>query len=330
MAVKKLRKIILGQEVTAGTAVVCSTIWHGTGTMEDKLDTVFPEEDVGLLMGTDRAYIASKSAGLTVEGDATYEQLVHILAAGIKTVAGSQDGTGSGYIYIYPFPTNAANTGKTYTIEFGDDQQAEEMEYAFVEKFTLSGKAKEAVMVSADWSGRQVSLCSFTGTATLPTVSTILFQNSYLFIDAIGSSAGTTTKSNTLLAFDLSVTTGFTPVFAADGSLYFSFVKQVMPEVELKVTFEHDATSVAEKAAWRAGTPRIIRLKTVGPAVTTNGSTYQNKTLIIDLCGKWSKFEKIAEQNGNDIVTGTFKAAYDATAAQAGQVIVVNELATIP
>jgi hypothetical protein len=75
----------------------------------------------------------------------------------------------------------------------------------------------------------------------------------------------------------------------------------------LNVTFEHNATAVAEIAAWRAGTARQIRLQFDG-----SGSKYAR----FDMAGKWEKFDKIGEKDVNDNVTGTFVACYDTTASK--------------
>lgn len=58
--------------------------------------------------------------------------------------------------------------------------------------------------------------------------------------------------------------------------------------------------------------------------------TYTNKTLIIDLAGMWEKFDKLGEDNGNDIIEADFRVAYDATAAKYAEIKVVNELASLP
>ena len=144
-----------------------------------------------------------------------------------------------------------------------------------------------------------------------------------------GRTIGTTQKSQTLLGFELNVDTGIVPRYTGDGSLYFSGVKGSKPEVELDVTLEHDGTATAEKTNFRNETPRQIRLKFEGSALNTAG-TWTYKTLQIDLAGKWKKFEKLAEIDGNDVVTGKFKAAYNATAALFAQVVIVNELASLP
>jgi hypothetical protein len=327
-----LRKIQLGKETVAGTAVAATAIWRGMGMLEDQRETVHAEEHVGYLSGVDRTYVPKLLGAISMEAiPATYEQLPYILEAGVKLVnTGAADGSGSDKIYTYTFPITAKNTIKTFTIEGGDDQEVEEMEYAYVDAFTLEGKGGEAWMMSADWLGRQVSLSSFTGALTLPTVAEMLFSNSKLYIDTVSGTMGTTLKSQTLLEASLKVKTGWVPVWTADGALYFSFNKSTAPEILLDVTFEHDSTAAAEKVAWRAQTPRQLRILCEGPTVTTAGTTYSKKTMKIDLVGKWEKFSVLGEQDGNDIVTGTLRARYNATANKFAEIVVVNELTVIP
>lgn len=329
--VQLLQKIQIGRESTAGTSVAATAIWRGIGVLEDQRETVFVEENVGILSGVDRTHVPKLLAAITMEAvPATFEQLLHILEAGVKTVGtGAADSTGSGKIYTYDLPTTAQNSITTYTIEGGDNQQEEEAEYCFVEKFTLEGKAGEALMMSADWKGRQVVPSTFTGSLALPIVEDILFSKGKLYIDAVSGTAGTTQISNSLLEMSLETNTGWIPVFTADGQLYFSFAKSVAPEVLLNVTFEHDTNAVAEKAAWRAQTPRLLQLTFTGNALTTAGN-YTTKTLKIILAGKWEKFDPLGEQDGNDIVQGTFRARYDPTAAKFAQFLLVNELTTVP
>jgi hypothetical protein len=311
--------------------VVATAIWRGMGVLDDQRETVFPPEDVGLLSGVDRSYSPKLLAALTMEAvPATFEQLLHILEAGVKTATPATDTGGSGKIYTYDFPTTAQNTIKTYTLEGGDNQQEEEAEYCFVEKFTLAGKGGEAVTMAADWKGRQVVPSTFTNSLVVPTVEEILFSKGKLYSDAVSGTAGTTQISNTLLDMSLEINTGWVPVFTAEGALYFSFAKSVAPEIVLALTYEHDANAVAAKADWRAQTPRLLQLTFQGSALTTAGSAYTYKTLKLLLAGKWEKFDALGEQDGNDVVKGTFRARYDATAAKYCTITVVNELASVP
>lgn len=326
-----LRKIQIGAETTAGTAVAADIIWRGKGTLEDVSPIVNVDEHVGYLSGTDRTYNPHVEGRLSMESvEASFEQLPHILEAGVRTDTPAQDGTGSGYIYEYAFPTTSANTIKTYTIEGGDNQQEEEMSYCFVEKFTLSGKSKEAVMMTADWVGRQITPSSFTGALALATAEPILFQKTKLYIDAVGGTLGDTLVSSTLLGFDLSVSTGWHTKYTADGQLYFTFHEAGTPQIELSMTWEHNSTAVTEKANWRAQTARQLRLRIEGTALGTPGTTYTYKTLDLDFAGKWKSFSKIGDQDGNDIVTGVFVPKYNSTAALFGLIRVVNELTALP
>ncbi len=329
--IKLLRYLQLGRETTAGTGVAATTIWRGMGTIEDQLELVHAEEDVGYISRLDRTYIPKLGAALSMESvPATFEQLPHLFEAGIKAVGtGAADSTGSGKIYDYPLPTTSKNTIKTYTIEGGDDQQEEEIEYAFVEKLSLAGKAGEALTMSADWKGRQVTVSTKTGALALPVVEEILVSKGKLYIDAVSGTQGTTQVSQSLLELGLELTTGWVPVWTVDGSLVFTFAKIAAPELVATLTFEHDTNAVAEKAAWRAQTPRLLQLKFEGSTLTTAG-VYTVKTFIANLAGKWEKFDALADQDGNDVVKGTFRARYDPTAAKFANLLVVNQLTTIP
>jgi len=330
--VRALRKLQFGRETTAGTAVAATTIWRGSGTIEDQREMATATEDVGVLMPPSRVYTARLQAGLALdEVEATFEQLPYILEMGMKSVGtGATADAGSGRVYAYDLGTTTANTIATYTIEGGDNQQAEVMEYSICRSFTLSGESGQAWMMSAELIGRQVATTSFTTSLALPTVEEILFPRTKLYIDT-ASGIGTTLKANTLLAASLNVKeTGVAPVYTADGELYFSFHKTMGASATLEVTFEHDATAVAEIAAWRAGTERAVRLLATGSALTTAGTTHTTRKLIIDAWGRWEKFEKLDERDGNDVVTGTLRIGYSATAAQALEITVVNELSTLP
>jgi hypothetical protein len=333
--IKKLRKILMGRETTAGTNVAATTIWRGMGTIEDKLEVVFIEEDIGYLSGVNRTAIPKVEAALELEEvDATFEQFKHICEMGVMTTTATTDGgAGTGKVYTYTAPTTTVRTVasiKTYSIEGGDNAQAEEASYFFCEKFSLSGAARETLKMSANLIGRQVATTTFTTTATLPSVETILFSKGTIAIDTAGGTMGSTVKSNTLLEAALDWTTGIVQVYTGDGQLYFSFVKDVGPEITLDITFEHETSSIAEIAAWRAETPRLLELKWVGSAFSTAGTTYTYKTLKVSLAGKWEKFEKIGDKDGNDVVKGTFRAGYDTTASKFAVIVVVDNEATIP
>jgi hypothetical protein len=329
------RKMQLGAEATAGTAVAATAIWRGKASMsDDRRVVMFPEEDIALASGDSRTYTPLYDAGIEFpETEMTFEQ-PYPYEAGIKAVGtGVADGAGSGRIYAYPFPTTAAslNTLRTYTIEAGDNQQAEEMEYSFVESFKISGKPGEALKHTSTWRGRQWTTTTFTSALSLPTVETILASKGKLYIDTVGGTLGATQVSASLLGMELSAKTGWRPVNTGDGYLYFSgveFVRELL-EVVLQLTFRHNASAVSEKAAWRAETARKLRLQYDGSALTA-GTKYSTKALRIDMAGKWEKFERISADGGIHTSTGVFRARNDSTANLFAVIEFCNALATLP
>jgi hypothetical protein len=312
--IKACRRIQMGKETTPGTAVAATTYWRGTGTIQDNLTMVFPEEDIGILPGVDRSYIPKTEALLTLESTpATFEQVGYLFQMGVHQTTSTTDA--NGLKWDYDFPVACTDTYSmpttdllTMTFEAGDNAQAEEFAYGHVRAFTLSGTAGEALMMSGEVVGRQVSTTTFTGNLSIPDVTEILFSKGSLYVDNCASSdaPGNTQVSNEFLNMDLSVNTGWLPVYTADGNIYFSFIKQTMPEVILSITFEHNTNAIAQVAAWRAQTAKQIRLQ-------FDGAT--GNQLIIDIAGKWDNFEKIGERDGNDVITGTFRGRYNSTAA---------------
>jgi len=102
--IKALRKIQLGKETIAGTKVDADIVWRGTGVIQDNLEQVFVNEDIGLLTGADRSYIARYEASLSLnEIEATFEQLPHLFEMGIESVSPTTDANGV-FTYTYAMP----------------------------------------------------------------------------------------------------------------------------------------------------------------------------------------------------------------------------------
>ena len=329
--IRKLRKLQIGLEASTdqGTEVDATTYLRLNGTIEDARETNHPDEDVGYLWGTDRSYNAKEQAILTTAGEATFEQLPYILNAGVKGVAPTTDtGTGTGYIYTYAFPQTDTDTIYSYTIEGGDNQGAEVVTFGFVPEFTLSGEIGQSWMVDATWNGRTVTASTYTAGLSLPAVEEILFTKTKLYIDNDSDTIGTTQITSTLINANLAVSL-WRPVWTADGQLYFTFVKVSQPEATLTMTFEHNSSAITEKGLWRLNTNRLIRLKVEGSALTAAG-TYTYKTMIIDLAGSYSKWDKIDEIDGNDVISCTFEVGRNATYGSSGSITIVNELSALP
>jgi hypothetical protein len=207
------------------------------------------------------------------------------------------------------------------------------MLYSFVKDWTLSGDGRNGYQLNANWQGRDVAPGTFTSALTLPSVHNMNFGMTKFYIDVSTGTVGTTLISNTVRKISVKFESGIEAKDTADGRLDFSFHQQTSYKLTGQIEFEHDATSIAQKVAWRAMTPQLMQVKIEGSAADTfasTGTTYGVPTVKINMPFKWSNFEKIGEANGNDIVQGSFFSAYDTSAAAAGSVIVVAELSSIP
>lgn len=330
---RSLRKIQWAREVTAGTAVATATsVWRGIGTILDNIKVERVSEDIGIIGGTTRTNIPMKGGGLALgQTPATFEQSLHILEMAIKTATPAADGVGTDYIYTYAFPTTAGNTIKTYTIQGGDDNEAERMTYCFVKDFTLSGNGRTGYQLQANVQGREVTTTAFAGTPALAAVNNMNFGLTKIYQDAIGGTIGTTIKSNTVRGVNFKYATGVEAKDTADGRLDFSFAQGTDYVCSCDFEFEHDAIAAAQKVLQRAQTPVLLQVKIEGStAFATPGTAYSVPTMLINMPGYWESFSKIGEANGNDIVTGKFISAYNTTSASAGSITVAVELATVP
>ena len=164
--VRRRAKVQLGDENTAGTATAATAIWRGpAGFFDDEEVPVEVAEDTGRYSASDRIYIPKAGAVLAIPPtEATYEQLPYILMAGVEATSptAATNSTGTSQTWTFEFATSAAKTTKTYTLECGDDQQAEKAAYCFIENFNITGSVDAALMMSVSWRGRQVSTTTFT------------------------------------------------------------------------------------------------------------------------------------------------------------------------
>jgi hypothetical protein len=341
MGHKALSKVQMGAEATAGTAVAADFIWRGPfGGLKDARETEPIEEDLGVAMKSSRKFSSMLLAELSMPATAlTPEQAPHIFEAGIKAVGtGVADGTtSSGYVYSYPFGLTSINTIKTYTIETGDESQAEEAEYCFVESFTITAAQGQVLEISADWKGRQVANTSFTGALSAPAVTEIAGVNGTVYIDEPSGTIGTTqVSSGNLMELTLSVNTGRVPLFTADsGELYFvgEYFNIDAFEATLEMKWIHDAAAVAEKAKWQAGTNRLVRIEFTGEAYGSVGTgTDLNgfNGIRIDFPGSYDEFSAIEHEDGKSVVTATLSGGYENESGEVLTINVYNELTALP
>lgn len=322
-------RVQLGRESTAGTAVAATDIWRGPFSMgEDARDRKIVDEQIGAFMQAERSYDAAYLAKWAQPStELTFEQVCHILEAGVKTATPSGFGPYV-YVYNYPYTGTSVNTIKTYTIETGSATitgDAREHEHCFVEDFEFSGKFGEAWMMKSNWVGRQQSApITMTAALTAPTVEEAIFQKTALTIDATGGTISTTAKAGVLVEASIKVKTGLVIVPVANGQLYFHTYKWTQPEItfSLKVELEDTVGLVtAERAFHRSNTVRLFGLSCAG-----SGTSIFNQ----QWAGKYDKISDYENSDGNTTVTFEGHVVASATDSISYTATVTNSLAVIP
>ena len=334
--IKRLRKIQMGAEATSGTAVAATTIWRGMGnTLSDDRVIEEIEEMSGIIEGPDRTAVTKLFGGLELaETPLTFEQVQHLLKMGLGgATTGTADGSGSGKIYTTNIPTTSVPTAAPYTFEAGDDYEAERMAYCVPTKINIKGETGQTAKISATLIGHTVSTNAFTGSLGLPTIEDVLTSKGKVYLDTISGTLGTTQVANSILAFDITYELNWVPKWTMDGNLYFTFPVYTGHKISGRLTFEHSAAvsgTGGAKQYFRDQTPRLLRVDLIGNTLTTAGTAYSEKHVILDLPLKYNKANVLSDLDGNDTVVMEFRSRYNDTAAapKAGRFIVVNELTT--
>lgn len=337
---KELRSIRMIAENTNGTKRSPRFIWRGKGDMpEDQREVVIVDEQVGIFGGTDRSYTPKLMAEVALaETEATFEQLPDLfLMAGMGTSGGgnragsAQGASGSTVVFTLPVPSNTGPITYSYTLEAGDDAFAETVEYCLNKELTLTFVGGKGMMVEASLFGRQGTPTnaegSFSNVGTMPTLETIISSLGTFWLSPVGSGWGTgQVTAGNILGGQIKFTPKWEPKFTVDsGQKYFHTAVFTGIDVTGELTLEHQtsgtygaAGSAGQKEKWRSEVPQLLRAAWRGGAIS-EGTTYTNKLLQIDLPIKWQKFEALDDQEGNGIAIGQFVSKYNESTPSAGR-----------
>jgi hypothetical protein len=333
--IEAFMKAQIGVETTMGTEVDATTLLRAQMTLTGENTREFGAEDIGILGGLGRSYVVKRDASASIDDmTATFEQLPHFLNAGIDGVTPVQDAAG-GYEYTWVVPydatTYAALDGLDFlTLEMGDEQQAKILTGTFAETLTITMDSEGAWKLDGTTlRGQPRENTTFTAAISVPSVEEILFGNTALYINDTGSAFGTTQIDN-FLGATLTISNLYTAVWTGTGDgAYFGLVKLTGGEATLTWRGEHDADAVTEDGKREDGTARAVQLIATGSAIS-GGSTYTNKTAIINCCGTYSAPMTYSRENGNVQNEHTLRLHYNADRSTMATIIVVNELSALP
>ena len=326
---KSFRKIqISAPEGTPGTGAAATEILFGILT-QNYADEVFhtPDQDRGLLaMHVETPFELQKAVELEMTGE-LYDRLAVIALS--NAIAGNitptQPNVGTEpnhYLWTFAPGLTTANTPDiaagidTFTIEYGDNVQAYEVDYAFTTQLVISGVVNEPVNFTWTVQGQEMTEASFTGALVAPSANYFAFNKAKFYNDTSFAGVGGTQVTGMLRAFTWTFETMFTPRFAADGGYVFSGINEERKSAKLEMTYYRDGTnSEAEKDKWEAQTlffPRIELLSTGEMDAAQSNPPYIN----IDGAYRYTEWPETEDEDGTGVVSVTAQAFYDSTSSK--------------
>ena len=339
---KAFRKIQAGSEgATPGTAVAATEILYGVLSTYESGETIhWPEEDRNSLarhMADDE--IVGKEAKIVWAGDLNHRHANWLLSMAIRgNVTPTQpDGTNepNSYLWTYAPTLTTANTPdqtngiETYTIEYGDNLQAYEVEYCFATKLQISGAPNEVVKFTCDITGRQRADTTFTSSLTAQSVQRFPFNLATIAIDTTGAGIGDTAKTGLLRAFTWTLDTMFRAFYTADGNLYFAVVAEDRKAPELTLTYVRNSDADTERTAYENRTTKFLR-------IALNGQTEMDESqsnppyLYLDQAIRYKEWPTFSDQDGLATVQVKADAVYDSTWAKTFECALLTDLSTWP
>jgi len=342
MSLKAFRKIqISNVEDTVGTAEAATEILYGTLVPPGPGITVhWPEEDRNSLakyQANDE--VVAKLQNLVWAGDLNHRHAAYLLCMAVRgNITPTQaDPTNEPNAYTWTVePTlTTANTPDqtngvdTFTIEYGDNTQAYETEYCFIERLTIEGSANGVCTFSADITGRQQSDTTFTAALTAQSVQRFPFNLAKFHFDTSWANLGNTQKTGLVRGFTWTLDTMLRAFQTADGALYFSSVVESPKAPTLELQLKRGSDADTQRGYHEARTTTFIRIDLYGQ--TELDSSQSNPPYLrIDGAYRYETWPDLGEDEGASIEQPTAVGVYDSTGGKMFSTVLFTDLDAFP
>ena len=209
----------------------------------------------------------------------------------------------------------------SYTLEYGDDVQAFNMEYCQATEIKLSGAVDNPVALEVTGFGRQVTNSAFTSGISDAVVESALFQRTQYFLDGAATDLGNTVVQGAVRSVEATIATGLVMRKYGDGELYFTRTIETPHEVTVTLDLVDTAEVNAERTNWRNQTKRFLRIRLMGD---------DGRSVDFDIAGFWETFGELDDDDGETMFSATFKSIEDATWVRDYQIVVHNNVSVMP
>ena len=337
-----LRRVYIGNESAPGTAVAATEVMLGRMSAPYADKTMhYPEQDRGTMSrhyGDD--FVVQRYVEGTFDFEANTRHILHALSNSVRgNITPTQpDPVNEPLAYLWTFEPNLTSPNTpdetngidTFTLEYGDNVQAYEIEYVFCRTLTISASPNEPVMVSWEWGGRRLTETTFTPALTVQPVQYFPANTCQFYIDNSYATIGTTEKSCLISAWTWTFETMFTARFGAGGQLYFCDLNEGEKTSSLELTFRRDDTdSEAEKDKFDNRTTAYLRVRCNGQTEIDSGEG-NLPYIYIDGAFKYTAWGDPTDEDGTVTEVVTAESVEDATASKQFTISVLTDRSTLP
>lgn len=319
MGERPYKYIQYGPETAHGTHVAATKIFLGDTPVPADREPVRPSYNLGVRSRATENHIYQKqvkSLPITLD-NAYYQGIAWLMAMTLKGGVTPAEVTTAQLDYLWGFTPGltaaTADTMDSFTVEVGDNKQCYEMGYVMGRSIKFSARMgqNQALTVSVDAFGDEVTKVTKTGSLTLPSVTPIVANNTKFYVDALWANAGVTLLSGILSGWDLEIIGGLHQKFRGNslipnyhGVTYFDF--------KLALILEDNADASQFFTWFQAQTSAAFRIAIPGPQIGT-GTTHN---LQFDLWGAPTQADPMGqEEEGDHMIPIVIDSLYNTTGA---------------
>lgn len=327
---KAFSRAQLGVESTPGTPVAATRVLHYVSIDVDGEYMQFaePEEELNSLALVHRSTpVAMSPIGISLSGELTYEEIVYWLQGTLKGGVVPSQPDPAADLYTFTPTYTAVNNLKTYTLEWGDNEQEYESAYTIVESFTIDFEADGAASLDVNLLAQTQSQSTFTGALTASDVLTAIGAKVELYMDTSWAGIGGTQFADaTLRSGSITVNSGWQIAKRADGNLYFTkAVEGKRQIITADFMLEHDTASKALQALYEANTKRYFELRFVGPTIATTFTNF----IKLQWSGPFRMYDYGDDDSGIKMLNLRSVSQYDSTGTAEAKALVQNTLNSV-
>lgn len=320
------RGLQLGPETIPGTSVAANKKLNAFGLSIQPQAEIEMFAPIGTKLDTLSLY-GPEWVQAPFQGKLDFSQLPYLLAACIKNVAATPDGT-SGKKYVYDISTSSADTIKTYTAEVGSDVHAQKFTYGHIPELTIE-MSRRMQSISGNMVGQQVQ-DDIALTAAPTSVASNIIQPKLFDVKIATTQAGLTAASPFARPFKVVFKIGnrFGQIFRM-SSTDTSFVAHVetKPTITLEFTVGADDADMTFLTNLRAGSTKFLRVQAIGDVIS--GAIPSAYAFQLDFSGQLTSHYAPGEDQGALITNWTFGAVLDPTWGKAFEIAVTNQIADL-